>query len=63
MATQRRKDAHAGEAPQDGLVPLQPVMPIRLLPYDWPFLYSVLANGDLVTNKRLPSAPAKAAST
>jgi hypothetical protein len=31
-------------------------MPTRLLPYDWPFLYSVLANGDLVVNKRLPLA-------
>lgn len=28
--------------------------PMRLLPYDWPFLYSVMENGDLVMNKRLP---------
>ena len=31
---------------------------MRLLPHDWPFLYSVLPNGDLVINKRLPP-PAK----
>lgn len=32
-------------------------MPVRLLPHDWPFLYSVLPNRDLVINKRLPPAP------
>jgi hypothetical protein len=32
-------------------------MPVRLLAHDWPFLYSVLANGDLVINQRLPSPP------
>ena len=32
-------------------------MPTRLLPHDWPFLYSVVDNGDLVINKRLPLAP------
>ncbi|MDR7269539.1 hypothetical protein J2X20_002168 [Pelomonas saccharophila] len=36
-------------------------LPVRLLPHDWPFLYSVLANGDVVVNKRLALAqPAKA---
>lgn len=36
-------------------------LPVRLLPHDWPFLYSVLANGDMVVNKRLVAArPAKA---
>jgi len=34
-------------------------MPVRLLPHDWPFLYSVLANGDLVMNQRL-AVPARA---
>ena len=34
----------------------RPGLPVRLLPHDWPFLYSVLANGDLVLNQRLPRA-------
>jgi len=32
-------------------------MPVRLLAHEWPFLYSVLPNGDLVINKRLPTPP------
>jgi len=34
--------------------------PVRLLAHDWPFLYSVLPNGDLVVNKRLQAAPKRA---
>jgi hypothetical protein len=40
----------------EGPQPLREGMPTRLLPYDWPFLYSVLASGDLVVNKRFPLA-------
>lgn len=42
---------------EPGPVVLRPGMPVRLLPHDWPFLYSVLANGHLVINQRLPLAP------
>jgi len=40
----------------DDAKPLLPVgKPVRLLAHDWPFLYSLLRNGDLVVNKRLPA--------
>lgn len=56
MAT-RKKKSTPEEAPA-GPAALRPGMPTRLLPHDWPFLYSVVDNGDLVINKRLPLAPA-----
>jgi hypothetical protein len=49
MAKRRPKDTSADADAQ----PLAPGMPVRLLPHDWPFLYSVLPNGDLVMNRRL----------
>ena len=55
MAT-RKKKSTPEEAPT-GPVALRPGMPTTLLPHDWPFLYSVVDNGDLVINKRLPLAP------
>lgn len=42
----------------DDSKPMLPVgKPVRLLAHDWPFLYSVLNNGDLVVNKRLTAVP------
>jgi hypothetical protein len=52
MASRAKKSTPSEEEP--GPVALRPGMPVRLLPHDWPFLYSVVANGDLVINKRLP---------
>jgi len=49
----RKKAAPPAPEP-DPAVFRPPGMPVRLLPHDWPFLYSVLANGDLVMNQRLP---------
>lgn len=54
MATSKKKPALEPEP--SGPLPLRPGMPTRLLPRDWPFLYSVVENGDLVINKRLPLA-------
>jgi hypothetical protein len=51
MASRRKVAAPVDEP---GPVVLRPGMPVRLLPHDWPFLYSVLANGHLVINQRLP---------
>ena len=58
MATRKRKSEPEPEAP--GPVALRPGMPTRLLPHDWPFLYSVIDNGDLVINKRLQLSKPKA---
>lgn len=55
MAT--RKKRPKPEEVSTGPVALRPGMPTRLLPHDWPFLYSVVENGDLVINKRLPLVP------
>lgn len=54
MAKSSAKDTPAEAEAQ----PLAQGMPVRLLPHDWPFLYSVLPNGDLVMNRRL-KAPAR----
>jgi hypothetical protein len=48
----RKKQPQAEEA--IGATPLRAGMPVRLTLFDWPFLYSVLSNGDFVINKRLP---------
>lgn len=48
-----RKKAPPAAPEPEPVVP-RPGMPVRLMPHDWPFLYSVLANGDLVMNQRLP---------
>jgi hypothetical protein len=59
MASRTKKQPPPDDE-QVGPLPLRPGMPVRLLPYDWPFLYSVVPNGDLVINKRLPApAPPK----
>lgn len=60
MASRTRKP----RADVDPPVPVVPGLglPVRLLPHDWPFLYSVLANGDVVVNKRLAQAPTTARS-
>jgi hypothetical protein len=54
MASRSRKPRAAVE-PAAPVVP-NPGLPVRLLAHDWPFLYSVLANGDVVVNKRLAAA-------
>lgn len=36
---------------------LSPGKPVRLIAHVWPFLYSVLSNGDLVMNRRLALVP------
>lgn len=54
MAARRQPPAPPAEPADPGPLPLRAGMPVRLLPHDWPFLYSVLPNGDLVINKRLP---------
>lgn len=51
-----RKRQENEDRQPEGPHPLRPGMPTRLLPHAWPFLYSVLPNGDLVVNKRLPPA-------
>jgi len=51
----RKKSDPADEPPRHAALP--PGTPVRLLAYDWPFPYSVLPNGNLVINKRLPSPP------
>ncbi len=57
MASRERKPRAEAEPP--AAVAPNPGWPVRLLPHDWPFLYSVLANGDVVVNKRLAvAAPA-----
>jgi hypothetical protein len=48
----RKKQPQADEPV--GPTPLRSGMPVRLISFDWPFLYSVLPNGDFVVNKRLP---------
>lgn len=55
MASRSRKPPPPAAAVPAPAAP-QPGLPVRLLPHDWPFLYSVLANGDVVINKRLPAA-------
>jgi hypothetical protein len=52
------RDKPATPVGEPGPVVLRPGMPVRLLPHDWPFLYSVLTNGHLVINQRLPSPQA-----
>lgn len=52
MASRSRKPPPAAAEPPSPAA-LNPGLPVRLLPHDWPFLYSVLANGDVVLNKRL----------
>lgn len=59
MAT--RKKNPPPEPDSSGPVVLRPGMPTRLLAHDWPFLYSVVDNGDLVINKRLPLVKTAAA--
>ena len=55
-----RKKAAAPSAPAPEPTAFRPPgIPVRLLPHDWPFLYSVLANGDLVINQRLSVARPK----
>jgi len=51
----RKKVQPSPVAPELPVPP--PGMPVRVLPFDWPFLYTVLANGDLVLNQRLPVKP------
>jgi len=58
MAARKKAVAPPPREPEP-VVP-RPGMPVRLLPHDWPFLYSVLANGDLVMNQRLPMSRPKA---
>lgn len=54
MAARKRTVAEADDIAQPPHLPSG--KPIRLIAQDWPFLYSVLPNGDLVINKRLPVA-------
>ena len=58
MPSRKQKTPPTPPDVAEGPQPLRPAMPVRLLPHDWPFLYSVLPHGDLVMNKRLPPAPA-----
>jgi hypothetical protein len=58
----RREPPPPPEAVEPGPMTLRPGMPVRLLVHDWPFLYSVLPNGDLVINKRLPPSRSAARS-
>jgi len=54
MTTRKKTSTSAGDTEP---VTARPGMPVRLLAHDWPFLHSVLPNGDLVINQRLPSPP------
>lgn len=57
MATRKKRSKKEAEPPEAVVLPAG--KPVRLLVHDWPFLYSVIGNGDLVVNKRLqPSRPA-----
>lgn len=58
MATRKKA---APPPDEEGPHLLRAGMPTRLLPFDWPFLYSVLPNRDLVLNKRLPPSPRQGA--
>lgn len=55
-----RRKAKRPEATSDAEQPPRHSGPVRLLAHDWPFLYSVLSNGDLVMNRRLPKPKAPA---
>ncbi len=56
MAT--RKKTPPREQPAAPEMVAEPGVPVRLLAHDWPFKYSVLANGDLVRNQRIAASVA-----